>query len=88
MNVTIVEADDAMSVFSSASSEGVVGWYWEADENGTAGALPDKACDALFDCTTVTCGSWSADMSRTKSAAVMQKNPQRDQGVTDKTARP
>jgi hypothetical protein len=51
-----------MSVFSSVSSEGVVGWYWEADENGTAGALPDKACDALFNCTTVTCGSWFADM--------------------------
>ncbi|MBK5125792.1 hypothetical protein IQ288_38905 [Burkholderia sp. R-69980] len=48
MNVTIVEADNAMSVFSSVSSEGVVDWYWEADENGTAGALPDKACDALF----------------------------------------
>jgi hypothetical protein len=58
----LVTADDAMSVFSSGSSEGVVGWYWEADENGTAGALPDKACDALFHCTTVTCGSWFADM--------------------------
>ncbi|RDJ97395.1 hypothetical protein DLM46_37800 [Paraburkholderia lacunae] len=62
MNVTIVEADDAMSVFSSVSGEGVVGWYWEADEDGTGGALPDKACDALFNCTTVTCGSWIADM--------------------------
>ena len=62
MNVTIVEADDAMSAFSSVSSEGVVGLCGEADGNGTAGALPDKGCDALFDCTTVTCGSWFPDM--------------------------
>jgi hypothetical protein len=24
--------------------------------------FPDKACDALFNCTTVTCGNWFADM--------------------------
>ncbi|SEK08542.1 hypothetical protein SAMN05192539_104141 [Paraburkholderia diazotrophica] len=63
MNVTIVEVDDAMSVFSSASREGVVDdGCCAADESGTAEAPPDKACDALFDCTTVTCGDWSADM--------------------------
>lgn len=62
MNVMIVEADDAMGVFSPVSGEGVVGGYGEADENGTAGALPDKGCDVLFDCTTVTCGSRFPDM--------------------------
>jgi hypothetical protein len=29
---------------------------------GLPGRSPDKARDALFDCTTVTCGSWFADM--------------------------
>jgi hypothetical protein len=62
MNVTRVEADDAMSVFSSASSNCVAGWDWEADENGTARVLPDKACDAPFDCSTVTWGSWFPDL--------------------------
>jgi hypothetical protein len=62
MNVTIVEADKAMSVFSSVSSEGVVGLCGKADENGTAGALPDKGGDALFDCTAVACGNWFPEM--------------------------
>ena len=75
MNVTRVEADDAMSVFSSASSNGAARWDWEVDENGTAGLLPDKAGEAPFDCSTVTCGSGFADLERTKSTAVTQKNP-------------
>jgi hypothetical protein len=62
MNVTKVEADDAMSVLSSVSSDGVAAWDWDADENGTAAALLGKACDVLFDCTTITCGCWVADL--------------------------
>ena len=62
MNATSVETDDAMSVLSSISGEGVAGWCREADENGTARVLPNRGCDALFDCAMVTCVSWFADM--------------------------
>lgn len=61
MNVTRVEVDDAMSVFSSVAGNCVAGRDWEADENGTAGALAAKACDALFDRATFNCGSWLPD---------------------------
>lgn len=62
MNATRVEADEAMSVLSSESSEGVDCRCSEADENETAGALPNKAGDALFDLTTETCERVSAEM--------------------------
>lgn len=77
MNVTTVEAADARSVFSAASSEGVAGWDWEAEENGAAGALPGKVrdADAPFACAKVACGSGFAHLYRTKREAVTQKNP-------------
>ncbi|MEX3936643.1 hypothetical protein AB4Y32_33545 [Paraburkholderia phymatum] len=58
MNATVVEVNDTMSVFSSVSDEGVVGCC-KPDENWTAESLLDKACDALFDCTTVTAAAVS-----------------------------
>jgi hypothetical protein len=77
MNVTTVEADDARSVFSPASGEGVAGCDWETDENVAAGALPGKVrdADAPFACAKVACGSGLAHLYRTKRAAVTQKKP-------------
>jgi hypothetical protein len=54
MNVTSVEVVDVMSVLSPVCSAGPVRWDREANENGTAAALPDNARDALFGCVTAT----------------------------------